>query len=52
VNGALNDMEDDPAVIEFWDVVSPLAGLNHSTANFLELGMAVRSIVNEPPEGA
>src|SRR2546426_7602941 len=32
------------------DIVSPLAGLNHSTANFRESGMAERSIVNEPPE--
>ena len=30
MNGALNDRADDPAVIEFWDIVSPLAGLNHS----------------------
>ena len=51
-NGALNDLEEDPAAIESWDIVSPLAGLNHSTANFRELGMAERSIVNEPPEGA
>jgi hypothetical protein len=48
VNGAVNDREDDPAVIESWDIVSPLAGLNHSTANFRELGTAERSIVNEP----
>jgi len=52
VNGALNDLEDDPAAIESWDIVSSLAGLNHSTANLRESGMAERSIVNEPPEGA
>ena len=52
VNGALNDLEDDPAAIEFWDIVSPFAGLNHSTANVRELAMAERSIVNAPPEGA
>src|SRR5213592_415419 len=44
VNGALNDLDDDPAVIEFWGIVSPVAGLNHSTANFRELGLAERSI--------
>src|SRR6059058_1415229 len=43
VNGALNDVEDDPAAIEFWDIVSPLAGLTHTTANFRESGMAERS---------
>jgi len=48
-NGAWNDREDDPAVIGFWEIVSPLSGLNHSTVNFRELGMADRSIVNEPP---
>src|SRR6266571_5691786 len=52
VNGALNDLEDDPAAIEFLDSVSSLAGLNHSTASFRELDMAERSTVNEPPEGA
>jgi len=52
VNGALNDLEDDPAAIESWDIVSSLAGLNHSTANLRESGMAERSIVNEPPAGA
>ena len=52
VNGALNDLDDDPAAIEFCDIVCPLAGLNHSTANVRELAMAERSIVNAPPEGA
>ena len=30
----------------------PVDGLNHSTANLRELGIAERSTVNGPPEGA
>src|ERR1043165_7199534 len=32
-------------------IVSPVEGLNHSTAKVLELCMRKRSTVNEPPEG-
>ena len=52
LNGGLKDCVDDPAIIGLCDIVVPVAGLNHSTANFRESGMAERSIVNEPPEGA
>jgi hypothetical protein len=51
VNGAVKACEDDPAEIGSWVMVSPVAGLNHSTASLREVGIAERSIVKEPPEG-
>ena len=51
VNGAVKACEDDPAEIGSWVIVSPVAGLNHSTASLREVGIAERSIVKEPPEG-
>ena len=51
-NGGVNDREDDPAGIGVPVVVAPVAGLNHSTFNVLELDIAERFTVNDPPFGA
>jgi WD40 repeat protein len=47
----LNAWEEDPAGIEPWATVSPVAGLNHSTASARDPGIAERSIVNGTPDG-
>src|SRR5439155_2304942 len=52
LNGGLNGWDDDPAGIALSVMVSPTAGLNHSTASFRELGIVERSMVNAPPAGA
>src|SRR5437660_12445264 len=52
VNGALDDLEDDPAAIKSWDIVSSLAGLKHSTSTLRASGIAERSIAQQAPEGA
>jgi hypothetical protein len=48
----MNDWEGDPDGIGLPWFVSPDAGLNHSTANRLDAGIAVRSTVTAPPDGA
>jgi hypothetical protein len=52
LNGGVKDCREAPAASGPSENVVPVAGLNHSTASFRELGMAERSMVNEPPEGA
>lgn len=52
LKGGRNDCEEAPAGMGFWAIVSPVAGLNHSTASVRDFGIAERSMVKAPPEGA